>query len=60
MTHEWLAVILVGGGVLALAMLAFAIWAVRDVLRMTRAVAGLVDQEEEKTRTLLRDPQVRR
>jgi len=27
----------------------------REIARMTRAVAGLVYQEEEKTRTLLKD-----
>ena len=55
MTHEGLAALLVIGGVIALGLLGFAIWAVRDVARMTRAVAGLVYQEEEKTRTLIKD-----
>ncbi len=53
MTHEALAVLIAVAAVISLALLGFAIWAVRDVARMTRAVAGLVYQEEEKTRTRL-------
>jgi hypothetical protein len=55
LTHEWMVVILGTLGAVHLAALVFAIWAVRDVGRMTRAVAGLVYQEEEKTRTLLQE-----
>lgn len=55
MTHEWLAALLVTGGVITAGLLTFAIRAVRDIARMTRAVAGLVYQEEEKTRTLIKD-----
>ena len=50
---------LVVGGLVAFGLLGFAIWAVRDVARMTRAVAGLVYQEEEKTRTLIKDVSAR-
>lgn len=60
MTHEGLAALFVVGAVVHLAVLGFAIWAVidvgrmtREVVRMTRAVAGLVYQEEEKTRARL-------
>jgi hypothetical protein len=51
-SNEGVVVILGILGAVDLAAQVFAICAVRDVDRMTRAVAGLVYQEEERTRTL--------
>jgi hypothetical protein len=61
-THEDLLVVLYVLGALAVAAVIFAGWVsyvlyrgLRDGQRMVRAVAGLVYQEEEKTREILRD-----
>lgn len=53
MTREVLAALIAAAAVVSLARLGFAVRAVRDVARMTRAVAEHVCQEEEKTRARL-------
>ena len=53
MTLEGLGWIVVVNGVVQLVGLILLVLGQRDIARMTRAVAGLVYQEEEKTRTLL-------
>lgn len=59
MTLGGLTLIVVLNGVVQLAGLVllgvFLIRGQQDIARMTRAVAGLVYQEEEKTRTLLKE-----
>jgi hypothetical protein len=55
MTLEGLGWIVVVNGVVQLVGLILLILGQRDIARMTRAVAGLVYQEEGKTRTLLTD-----
>ena len=62
MTHESLAVIVVGSAAAILALLAVAIKMLRAVSvdlrvvwRQGRALGGLVYQEEQKTRALIRD-----
>ena len=59
MTLEGLTWIVVVNGLVQLAGLVllgvFLVHGQREIARMTRAVAGLVYQEEEKTRTLLKD-----
>jgi len=59
MTLEGLTWIVVLNGVVQLAGLVllgvFLVRGQQEIARMTRAVAGLVYQEEEKTRTVIRD-----
>lgn len=55
MTLEGLTWIVVVNGLVQLVGLVLLIRGQRDIARMTRAVAGLVYQEEEKTRTRLEE-----
>jgi len=55
MTLDGLTWIIVGNGVVQLVGLVILIRGQRDMVRTVRAVAGLVYQEEQKTRLLVRD-----
>ena len=56
MTLDGLTWIIVGNGVVQLVGLVILIRGQRDMVRTVRAVAGLVYQEEQKTRLPVRDP----
>jgi len=62
MMQEWLVAVLVAGGAFALATLAYAIWALRDVVAMqrdiergTREFITLIEQGDEGLRSLLHE-----
>lgn len=55
MTLEWLIWIAVINGAVQLVGFAILILGQRELMRMVRAVAGLVYQEEQKTQILVRD-----
>lgn len=55
MTPDGLTWIIVGNGVVQLVGFVILIRGQRDMVRTVRAVAGLVYQEEQKTRLLVRD-----
>ena len=62
MMQEWLVAVLVAGGAFPLATLAYAIWALRDVVAMqrdiergTREFITLIEQGDEGLRSLLHE-----
>jgi hypothetical protein len=52
--HDVMLAIIIAGFAIQIAGLVILVLNLKESIRMTRAVAGLVYQEEEKTRALLR------